>query len=272
MFCVVSRTWQQCFHQRRRKMRWRRSYSGKSDWKKKHQRNRESREEGENFILKVSTQDFIHKKHCVVCLFLYNLPFHIFALLCVCVCVCGRCCWKPCINLILYISYITPPDSIHTHRHPYTAFLYTYISHFTLVVVLSSQNPPSLPPHQKKYIYISQQKWFGRCLLWPFLKSIFSTDTESERKQQQQQKKRRNNIQSTGWKIYIQYKYCTLNTRPTQRVWVKSKEKIERSQPGWEINKIWIISKRGPTFIVLDIHNRPLIDLAINALPSSVEY
>ena len=96
---------QQCFHQRRRKMRWRRSCSerGISEWKRERERERRGREELyiESFNTRLQTQ----KSHCAVCLFLYNLPFHIFARLCVCVC--GRCCcWKkPCINLILYISY-----------------------------------------------------------------------------------------------------------------------------------------------------------------------
>ncbi len=140
MFCVVSRSrqqQQQCFHQRRRKMRWRRDeaaavhtriYGGRSKKKtrKKKRKKKKKKDAGLNFYIeRFNTQDFfqyLHKKYVarkrLLCrpfsLFFWkpNLCSH-FIFLLVCLTVCVRAllsllpCWKPCINLILYVSYMS---------------------------------------------------------------------------------------------------------------------------------------------------------------------
>jgi len=139
MFCVMSRSrqqQQQCFHQRRRKMRWRRDEAAavhkriwwaeqKEDEEKKGRRRRRRKTQGWTFILKNSqhTRLFsispqkIARKRLLCRLFSWffwkpNLYSHLIFLL-VCLTVCVRAllsllpCWKPCINLILYVSYMS---------------------------------------------------------------------------------------------------------------------------------------------------------------------
>ncbi len=141
MFCVVSRSrqqQQQCFHQRRRKMRWRRDeaaavhtriYGGRSKKKTRGKKKEEEEEEEERRriellywkiqhtrLFSISPQKIARKR--LLCrlfsLFFWkpNLYSH-FIFLLVCLTVCVRAllsllpCWKPCINLILYVSYMS---------------------------------------------------------------------------------------------------------------------------------------------------------------------
>ena len=149
---------QQCFHQRRRKMRWRRSCSerGISEWK----RERERDGGGKNFILKVSTQDSRHKKAIVLSAY-FCITFHfIFLLVYVCVCagvvVVGR--------SHASISSCTFPIHCNSDRILYThtsvkgthIHIYSYFSPFTHASLSRALCTPSTS--QKNiyiYIYIS---------------------------------------------------------------------------------------------------------------------
>lgn len=135
MFCVVSRSrqqQQQCFHQRRRKMRWRRDEAAAvhkriymvGGVKRRRGKKKEEEEERRRVellywkiqhtrLFSISPQK-IARKRLLCRLFSWffwkpNLYSH-FIFLLVCLTVCVRAllsllpCWKPCINLILYVS------------------------------------------------------------------------------------------------------------------------------------------------------------------------